>query len=452
MKNQNKSFTNNLSDFEDILVIDKEGIIIFYDMANPFLFDLKPEEVLGKKVSSLYKNLTDENSTLMIAARCGKSICNYKQKLITEKDRVVYQIGSTFPIMDGDYPIGAIEFSKYVYSKDSINYIKGHSTHKVYRKNNTVYTIEDIVTIDKRMKTVIEKIKKAGATESSVLLCGDTGTGKEMVAQAIHNYSNRRSHPFISLNCSAIPSTLLESTLFGTIRGSYTGANDNMGLFEAAENGTLFLDEINSMDPMMQVKLLKAIEEKMIRRVGSAKNINLNVRIIAAVNQNLKKLLKEEKIRRDLFYRLSVIEITLPSLKERSDDIEYLTKYFIDYYNKRLAMKIDSVSNEVMELFKKYSWPGNVRELKNVIEGSFSSVNGNVINISDILDRIVDTNEHNDLQLPELGSVGIKEYIEEIEKKIIKETIKNCGDNLSETARRLKISRQLLKYKIEKYY
>jgi len=408
--------------------------------------------VLGRKVTSLYKNLTDENSTLMIAAKDGKAICNYKQKLITERDRTVYQIGSTFPIMDGDNPIGAIEFSKYIYSKDSINYIKAHSTHKVYRKNNTIYTIEDIVTIDPKMQTVINKIKKASLIESAVLIYGETGTGKEIVAQAIHNYSNRRRHPFISLNCSAIPSTLLESTLFGTVKGSYTGASDNVGLFEAADNGTLFLDEINSMDPMMQVKLLKAIEEKIIRRVGSPKNINLDVRIIAATNENLGKLLREERIRRDLFYRLSVIEIIIPPLRERLDDIEYLTKYFIDYYNNRLAMKIDGVSNEVMNLFMKYSWPGNVRELKNVIEGAFSSVSGKVIDASDIIDRIVGNNEYNDIQLPELNSIGLKEYIEELEKKIIRDTIKNCGDNLSEASRRLKISRQLLRYKIEKYY
>lgn len=451
MKDKKEYDKYNLLEYEDVLVVDRNGVVIFYDMSNLILFDLKPEDIIGKKVTSLYKNLTDETSTLMAAVKYGISKCDHKQELRTKRDRIVYQIGSTFPIMDGGTPIGAIEFSKHLYDKDTINYIEGHSTHKVYRKNNTIYTIEDIITIDSRMQAVKEKIKKAGLTESSVLIYGSTGTGKEMVAQAIHNYSIRRAYPFVSLNCGAIPSTLLESTLFGTVKGSYTGAEDRSGLFEAAKNGTLFLDEINSMDPMIQVKLLKAVEEKRIRRVGSTNSINLDVRIIAAVNQELRKLIDEGQMRADLFYRLSVIQINIPTLKNRLGDIEYLTKYFIEYYNKRLGMDIDGVSFEVMELFKKYDWPGNVRELKNIIEGAFNNVSGKTIKICDIPDRLIYANTAQELDIPDYRGIGLKAYIEECEKRIIMETITDCNDNMSEAARRLKISRQLLKYKIEKY-
>jgi len=441
---------SKLSKYEDVIIVDNNGIIVFYDMANVRLFDLKPEEIIGKKVTSLYKNIDDDTSTLMLAVKTGASVCDYKEALKTKKNNIVYQIGSTFPIMDGGKIIGAIEFSNYLYTKDTINYIKNHAVHKIYRKNNTIYTIDDVKTSTPKMEAIKAKIRKAGQTASSVLILGSTGTGKEMAAQSIHNCSERRNQPFISLNCAAIPQNLLESTLFGTVKGSYTGAEDREGLFEAADNGTLFLDEINSMEPVMQVKLLKAIEENQIRRVGGSKNIILDVRIIAAINKEPKKLIDDGEFRSDLFYRLSVIQINLPELKERPADIAFLAKYFVDYYNEKLGMSIDEIAPEVMDMFMAYDWPGNVRELKNIIEGAFNNTTDDKIKLEDISDRLFKIPEKRSNSY-NIGGMGLIEYLQHCEREIIKQTLKKCGGNMSEAARQLKISRQLLKYKIEKY-
>ena len=441
---------SKLTEYEDIVVVDNNGIIIYYDMANIRMFDLKPEEIIGKKVTSLYKNVDDDTSTIMKAVKTGVSTCDFKEKLITKKNNTVFQIGSTFTITDGEKIMGAIEFSKYLYTKDTINQIKNHAVHKIYRKNNTIYTIDDIKTSSSKIESIKEKIRKVGKTDSSVLICGSTGTGKEMVAQSIHNCSERRNQPFISLNCAAIPQNLLESTLFGTVKGSYTGAEDRMGLFEVADNGTLFLDEISSMEPIMQVKLLKAIEENQIRRVGGNKNIIIDVRIIAAINKDPKKLIDNGEFRSDLFFRLSVIQINLPRLKERPCDIEFLRKYFIDFYNEKLNMSINEIKPEVMDVFMNYDWPGNVRELKNIIEGAFNSTADNNIKLEDIPYRLfeVPVKESN---FCDAESVGLTRYLQHCEREIIKHTIEKYEGNMSEAARQLKISRQLLKYKIEKY-
>lgn len=441
--------STKLSDYEDIIVVDRNGVIIFYDMANVSLFDLKPEDIIGNKITSIYRNLDEDNSTLMLSAKKGISICNYKQELKTIKNNIVYQICSTYPIMDNNKPVGAIEFSKFLYPKDSINWTDSHSTHKSYRKNNTIYTIDDIVTVNSRMNSIKEKIRKSSATDSSVLVYGATGTGKEMVAQAIHNCSKRRSQPFISLNCAAIPENLIESVLFGTVKGSYTDAENKSGLFEAANHGTLFLDELNSMELSMQVKLLKAIEEKHIRRVGGIEYIDLDVRIIAAINEEPDKLIDEGRLREDLFYRISVVLINLPLLKERKEDIEVLTRDFINYYNERLDMSIKGVSPEVISLFNKYDWPGNVRELKNIIEGAYNSVDGDIIGINDLSERLLRKALRRDLEMQNISNINLKDYMDECEKRIILQMLNSCNGNAAEAARRLKISKQLLQYKMK---
>lgn len=327
----------------------------------------------------------------------------------------------------------------------------GHSVKNI--KNNTTYVIDDIVAINSEMLTVKEKIKRAATSDSSVLIYGKTGTGKEMVAQSIHNCSKRHSNPFISVNCASIPSTLLESNLFGTVKGSFTGAEDREGLFQAADQGTLFLDEINSMEPMMQVKILKAIEEKRIRKVGGTKQIPLDVKIIAALNQDPMELIKEGKLRKDLFFRLSVIEIDIPQLKERKDDIEYLTKYFIDYYNEDMGKNIKRVSKEVKKVFEEYDWPGNVRELKNVIEGAFNNTKNDIIGIDDIPERLLNqrTNQQSYISIEfDANNIGLQEYLEECERRIIFDTIEKNDGNMAAAARDLRISRQLLYYKLKR--
>ncbi|WP_227935180.1 sigma-54 interaction domain-containing protein [Alkalihalobacillus deserti] len=444
----------NLSNFDNILVTDENGTIIFYDLADLNVLkelDVRPENFLGRKITTFYKNLTNENSTVMRVLKSGIPLCNVKQEMITKRGFVINSISSTYPIKEQDRIIGVIEFAKHYYAKENIHSLDKYASNKIYRRNNTIYTIDDIITSNPIMELVKSKINKVAKTNSTVLIYGRTGTGKEMVAQAIHNSSDRFDKPFISLNCGAIPESLIESTLFGTTKGSFTGSEDVPGLFEQAEGGMLFLDEINSLNINLQVKLLKAIEEKTIRRIGGKKNIGLNIRVIAATNEDPEVLLEENRIREDLFYRLGVVQINLPTLKERKEDIKVLLDHYIEFYNNNMNLYIEDVQKDVLECFKNYSWPGNIRELKNAVETAYNNVSSNVITINDIPDRI--TSFRQTSKIANAGSEvrSLKESVDAYEKEIIVSELNKANGVIAETARRLGTSKQSLKYKMDKY-
>lgn len=443
----------DLLKYEDVVVVDKNGIIVFDDLANLSLYDLRPDEMIGKKVTSLYKNLNDENSIFMKVLRDGKPVFDEKQELTTKENNKIVQISSTFPIMSYGDIIGAVEFSKFLYKTDSMHYIKKYSPHKVIRKNNTIYTIDDIITCDPGMEDIKKRLHRISKTDSSVLIYGKTGTGKELIAQAIHNLSDRCNKPFISQNCAAIPTTLLESILFGTVKGSFTGSEDHKGLFEEADGGTLFLDEVNSMDISIQVKILKAIEEKCIRRVGGSKNINLDVRIISALNENPEEAILQKVLREDLYYRLSTVYIEVPTLSERSGDIKLLFWYYINYYNNSMNIKIKKVNEDVVEVFNSYCWPGNVRELRNAVEAFFNSLSEDgTVTIEDVNDRIKYSKKVINTCKEKMEQGGsLKESVDMYERRLIEEALKRSSGVAAEAARSLKITKQALKYKLDKY-
>ncbi len=236
------------------------------------------------------------------------------------------------------------------------------------------------------MQTLKERIVKVARTKSTVMIYGETGTGKELVARAIHNGGSRKNKRYLSQNCAAIPENLLESILFGTTRGSFTGAENRPGLFEIASGGTLFLDEINSMDLAVQAKILKAIEEQKIRRIGGTEDILIDVRIIAATNEDPLLCMQRGSLREDLYYRLKVVQLNIPPLRNRKEDIRPLTEYYINFYNTVMGKSIQKVDAQLMRLFYQYSWPGNVRELRNMIEGGFNLCENDVLCV-DCLDR-----------------------------------------------------------------
>ena len=318
---------------DGLIVVNKYGKVEFFSTFRSDINSLKEEDVVGKNILDIYPNLNEETSSIMRVLKSGLPIFNEYQRTKTFLGDELHAVNTTLPIRDqNENIVGIVDFSRYLNPEIKDKNVRINLKDSKINTLKNLFSIDDIITNSNSMLEIIEKIKKISNTDSSVLIYGDTGTGKELIAQSIHTESRRKNYPFISQNCAAIPSTLLESILFGTEKGSYTGAENKKGLFELANKGTLFLDEINSMEIGIQAKILKAIEEKQIRRLGGEKTISLDVRIIAAVNEKPAISLKENKIRKDLFFRLSTVQINLPTLKSRKNDIRLLTNYFINEY------------------------------------------------------------------------------------------------------------------------
>lgn len=437
---------------KNVVIINNKGEITYFTKENLTVYDLMLENTIGRKLTSLYKNLDNNNSSMISAVKTGKSYLNLKQGLKTQQDNLVYQIGSTYPLLEDNRIIGAIEFSDILDEEGFRRLLcKTMDKDKTYKRNGTLYTINDIITRNNRMIEIKEKIFNASKSESIVLIQGRTGTGKELVAHSIHNCSNRANGPFVSQNCGAIPENLLESMLFGTTKGSFTSAEDKPGLFELAKGGTLFLDEINSLSTFSQIKILKVIEEKRIRRLGGTSEIPVDIRIVVALNEDPEKMMQDGRMRDDLYYRLSVVQIVLPDLIHRKDDIELLSNYFIDLYNREFGFNVKMISNELLSVFHDYHWPGNIRELKNVIEGSFNNIALNELTIKDIPKRILAGGKANIAKSIDNSDYDLKSHLENYEKDIILKAYKAHQDNLTSAARSLKISKQLLRYKLDKY-
>lgn len=305
-----------------------------------------------------------------------------------------------------------------------------------------VYTFDKIIGVNKKFKKLIEYAKKIADSKSTILITGESGTGKEIFAQAIHNHSNRKEEPFIAVNCGAIPRTLIESELFGYEGGAFTGAKKggNVGKFEIADGGTIFLDEIGEMPSDMQIRLLRVIEEGVINRIGSSKQISINVRIMAATNKDLKYEVERGNFRKDLYYRLNVLPLYLPPLRERREDIVELVSYYMKKTSKKLNKHSVDISEEYMNYLKNYNWPGNIRELENVIE---LMVNSEVIQTNLYNEEI----EKNNKSRGEYKAISL----EQMEKQHISEVIKEVNGNMTLAAKILDIARSSLYRKIEKY-
>ena len=310
------------------------------------------------------------------------------------------------------------------------------------------YKLENIVGKSKALRDVIEMVKKIASSDSTVLIEGETGTGKQLIACAILNLSNRALKPFVELNCAALPQEIIESELFGHVKGAFTGAVGNKkGLFEEADGGTIFLDEIGATTLLTQVKLLKAIEEKTIRVVGTNKTISIDVRVIAATNRNLPDLIRKEEFRKDLYFRLNVISILLPSLRDRKEDIPLLCRYFLDIYSRKIGKDIRDISPPALRLLAKYDWPGNVRELEHMIEKAVLFCEGNKLEAENFsfLKRDIESGEV-------VGIAFNEDYtLEALEKIYIKKVLEKFSGHRSRTARELGIGRNTLADKIKKY-
>ncbi len=291
----------------------------------------------------------------------------------------------------------------------------------------------------KELKGIFDTISRVAPTESTVLITGESGTGKELVARAIHELSNRRRRQIVVVNCAAIPESLLESELFGYEKGAFTGAqNSKKGLFEEADNATIFLDEISSAPLSIQAKLLRVLESGEIRKLGSTKSSKVDVRVIAATNKDLQEEVKKGTFRDDLLYRLQVIEINIPPLRKRKEDIPLLAQHFLNHYRLKFNRNIEEITPEAMELLMKYDYPGNIRELENIIEQAVVVANSNVISQNDLPDSLRDRS-----RLP-FDTAFDNLTLKDIERMVIIDKLKKSGDNLNKVARGLGISRTTL--------
>jgi DNA-binding NtrC family response regulator len=317
---------------------------------------------------------------------------------------------------------------------------------------NDKYGLENIVGVSDAMKEIFELVAKVADTDSTVLLLGESGTGKELIANAIHYNSRRASRPLIIVNCAAIPEELLESELFGHVKGAFTGAvASRLGRFEMADGGTIFLDEIGDMSSKLQVKLLRVLQERHFEPVGSGRSVEVDVRIIAATNKNLELAVKEGSFREDLFYRLNVIPIKIPPLRERKGDIPLLMRHFLRKFSLENGKPPPKISEEGMEFFNNYSWPGNVRELENVMERLVILKADQVISLKDIPEKLKDPggNIVTKVQIPEEG-ISFKNVVSDFENELILKALEKTAWNKNKAASLLKINRTTLVEKIKK--
>lgn len=322
----------------------------------------------------------------------------------------------------------------------------------------------EIIGKGKEMVKIFDVIKRIAPTPANVLIYGESGTGKELVAKAIHRHSGAAANPFVPITCSAIPETLLESELFGHVKGSFTGAiADKAGLFQQADKGTAFLDEIGELTPIIQTKLLRVLQEREFMPVGSTKTRQVNVRIIAATNRDLEQEIIEGNFREDLYYRLAVVPIRVPSLRERKEDIPLLVEHFLEKYSKLMGKEVQTISSYGLEVLMEYDFPGNVRELENIIERGVALESSNII----LPESLILSHHKKNAKLPgngrgnalftaahseeELFERGMEEVLLDVEKEMIKHALKKTGNSKMRAAELLKISFRSLRYKTKKY-
>ncbi|HML33458.1 sigma-54 interaction domain-containing protein [Sporomusa sphaeroides] len=450
---------------EGILVVDSEANVTFYNEPATNIAGISPEKAIGKNILEIFSDLTPESSTFYQVLRNKQPIIDYAQTYMNYQGVKVSTLTSTIPLIEQGEVVGALEIyrdltqvkelSEKVLNLQSELFRK-KSNEKSYSGNGVVYTFDDIIGESLAIKKLKEQAKKIADSMSPVLVYGETGTGKEVLVQAIHSASKVRKHkPFIAQNCAALPNTLLDSILFGTTAGSFTGAKDKPGLFELADGGTLFLDEINSMDLELQGKLLRVLQDGIVRRVGGTNTVHVDVRIIASTNEHPAYIVGKNILRKDLYYRLNVVSLTIPPLRERVEDIPLLVKSFIKMYNNTVNKKVDNITPEAVHVLQSYHWPGNIRELKYAIESIMNFVDSHSIDVHDIPSHIIDFLATPGVKLEEtLENIPVSSLVDNLnkyEKQLIQRAIRQANGNGAKAARILNIPRQTLHNKIKKY-
>lgn len=452
---------------ERILVIDDEKLIVW-----SLQKELEKEgyEVYGVQTAkdgmSLLEDLRPDLVFLDIRLPDKSGLELLKEIKEKDKDILVIMVTAFGGVESAVYAIkaGAYDYIEKPFDFEAVKLTTRRAletarlkteVQQLRKKEKGIYTFENIVTCSPKMQEVLSLASKfAVADSSTVLIQGESGTGKDLLAKVIHYESSRKSGPFIEINCSSLPETLIESELFGYEKGAFTDAKQaKKGLFEIADGGTVYMDEIGDVPPAIQVKLLRVMEEKSFKHIGGSKSIHVDVRIIAATNRDLEKEVKEGNFREDLYYRLKVLPLYVPPLRERKEDILPLTEYFVSQLNRELRKNINYVSQDVKDLMLLYHWPGNVRELKNVVERMMILAESDTL-LPELLPEEIRKPKKEEV------SEGMRRFyvtvpeegisLEEVERELIRQALLTARGNQSKAARLLKISRDTLRYRIQK--
>ena len=449
---------------EAIIGCNKDGYINIYNSANERREKMSRKYVLNKHVDDVY-DFHGGKSLLMRAIREKKPILDQYQEYTTEGSGThVEIICSTVPIMEGDEIIGAVsvmkdyskvkKLSKIIMDLQSNLYSSGSEKESKPKPTGARHTFDDIIGENHLLQDTMRWARKTADNVLPILIYGETGTGKELLAQGIHNAGSRKSKPFIAINCAAIPENLLEGLLFGTVKGAFTGAIDRPGLFEQATEGTLVLDEINSMSLPLQSKLLRVIQEEAVRRVGDVKERKINTRLISISNTEPAEAIKKGQLREDLYYRIAYISLRMPPLNKRLDDLPLLINYLIKKYNKKLNLNIEKVTENLFALLEKYPWPGNIRELEHVIAAGMSSLTpeDRQISLHDLPPNIRHKFAGGSAERSRAGnSITLEQTLDRVERRMIEAVLKRNSWNISKAARELGLKRQSLQYRIRKH-
>ena len=440
---------------EGVYIVDKQGIGRFYNETMATMEKVNVEDVLQKKFHEAFPEVRNNDSTMLKALLKAEPTVKKQQTYKNFYGKEITTVNSTIPIVVNGETVAALEVAKDITDirrmSDTLLELQKGNTEPVENRKKTIkrYTFDDIQGQNDDFQLALNRAKKAADNDASVFIYGETGTGKELFAQSIHYCGKRKNKPFLAQNCAAIPESLLEGILFGTSKGGFTGAVDREGLFEQANGGTLLLDEISAMPYELQGKLLRVLQEDYIRRVGGMKDIPVDVRIIATVNEPPEDLIAQGKLRSDLFYRLCVVNIEIPSLRERMDDIQILAEGFLEKFNKKFDKEIWMISDGALKKLKNHSYPGNVRELENIIEQAVSmSDNEHALtekNLSMPTRRRKAPTINYDKEIP------LDKYLDDIEAKIISEALFDARGNISKAADALHIKRQTLQHKLKKH-
>jgi two-component system response regulator HydG len=418
---------------DGLMIVDKDGNILFFNRAAEEITGYGKAEVLGKQCTVLDSDtcvvLTDEGKRKSCSIFKMGAIENKKCRIRSSDGRAVYLLkNATVLRNEKGEMIGAVESMTDITSL----YMKEMELEELKQELRQEYWFMGLLGKSSPMQTLFEQIRNAAGSEAPVLICGESGTGKNLVAQAIHALSRRKDGPFVAMNCGSLNDYLLESELFGHKKGSFTGAvNDRMGRFEAAHDGNIFLDEIGDMPKIMQVKLLRVIEEKVVERVGDHRPVPVNIRLISATNRDLNALVNSDLFREDLLYRINSILIKVPPLRNRVEDIPVITFHYLKKISHINSKNIRRISPEAMDIITNYRWPGNVRQLINALEHSAITCTGDTVEVTDLPDYVF--HEHK--------ATGNEQNIDR--QKLVSALALNNG-NRTLTAKHLRISRVTL--------